>query len=150
MGRVKRTAKALLVAERAMRFAASIDVEMFVDWQDEQQRLTFMIRRNDAPKGAGARAILRLVELADADDIEISLDVLGSIPRLVRYYWRFGFRICAGDHASETAGLAEMVEEQRVETQKARGAEVDFGVVTMWRDRWAGPLQDVDASGTTA
>jgi hypothetical protein len=127
--------------EAAQDHARSLGVEMVVEWQDEQKRLTFLVHRNAAPKGSGAAAIRRLVELADEADLEVCLDVLDSSTRLVRYYWQFGFRICDGDPASETAGLAEMEAEQARIRRRARpDAEIDYGVEFMWRDRWAGPM----------
>jgi hypothetical protein len=136
------------VADEACAYAASIGVELHVDCDEVRNRVCFMINRNDAPKGSGAKALRRLVDIADAADVEVSLDVKESEPRLVRYYWRFGFRLSAGDARSETTELSKLKQErERFLATNPRMEPVDFGVVTMWRDRWAKPLIVDDVQG---
>lgn len=143
--RAPRAARGVIAA--AETHASSLGVEMVVEWQDERRRLTFLVHRRDAPPGNGARAVRRLVDLADEAGVEVCLDVLNSSMRLVRYYWQFGFRICDGDPASERSGLAEMEAEQARMRRRAKpGAAPDFGVEFMWRARYAGPLERADAA----
>jgi hypothetical protein len=142
--------EATTVIDAVQSHALSLGVEMVLEWEGEKERLTFFIDRHDAPKGSGAAVLRRLVELADRADLGISIDVVQSNVRLVRYYWDFGFRVDAGDHASETAAIVDMVEQQTrtAERDRLRGIEIDFGVTTMWRERWAGPLT-APANGAT-
>lgn len=132
------------VARKAMIHAASIGVSLTVEWEEEAERLTFHIDRGSAPKGSGGTAIERLVSLADAADVDVTLDVVGSEPALVRHYWRYGFRLVSNDPAAETAEL-RLLEAERAAFLTGPDAEpVDFGVTFMWRDRGAGPLLHQD------
>jgi hypothetical protein len=133
--------RARRVVLEATAHAASLGVDLHVDYDVERRRLSFSIYRNDAPVGSGAQAIRRLVDLADEADVEVTLDVMGSEPKLVEYYWRFGFRMCGGDLRSETDDLA-LLRRERETTMARRGSYGDpiHSVVTMWRERHAGPL----------
>jgi hypothetical protein len=125
------------VIEFAVDNAKSLGVTLDVDRVDD--RLIFAIDRGEAPRGSGAAAIAELVRLADGADIEVLLDVKASEVALVGYYWRFGFRIHDGTPKGEAGDLAKLT--RQIERHCARGRDrEDFGVTTMWRDRWAGPL----------
>lgn len=147
---MKTPPKAQAVIDATTAHAASLGVEMIVEWETDKDRLTFFIHRRDAPKGSGAAILRQLVELADQADLEVSIDVVQSHVRLVRYYWDFGFRVDAGDHASETAAIVDMLEQQArmAERDHLRGIEIDHGVTTMWRDQWAGALTPPPAETT--
>lgn len=125
----------------AVGHAKSLGVTLDVDRIDD--RLIFAIDRGNAPKGSGATAISELIRLADEADIDVLLDVKASEVALVGYYWRFGFRIHDGTPRGETRDLDKLT--RQIERHCARECDrEDFGVTTMWRDRWAGPL---DTSG---
>lgn len=130
------------IAGASMAFAGNIGVDLVVEWQDDQRRLTFMVERRGGDPGSGARAISHLLELADAAGIEVAIDVLRSIPALIRYYWRFGFRAYSeGAHDDELREL-ERYQVIRAEFLSRPGAtEDDLGVTFMWRDAPRGPTR---------
>lgn len=125
------------IVRLAVAHATSLGVAL--DVESDGDRLMFAVDRRDAPKGRGAQAIAELVRLADEADVELALDVAFSEPALVRYYWRFGFRMHDGTPEGENADLQALCEEIAAHLAAGRPRD-DFGVTTMWRNRWTGPL----------
>lgn len=129
-------------ADDAIRMAESkadeLGVEFHADY--DEGRIIFSINRHAAAPGSGATVIETLLRNADAFDVPVVLDVKGSIPRLVEYYWRFGFRLIDGDAAAERAELDELARERQKYAERNGGDTDNYGVTTMWRDRYAGPL----------
>lgn len=126
--------QALRIAKRSKRHAAAIGVDLEVEWQYEEKRLTFIVDRQDGAPGSGAIAIQHLLDEADGHGIPVVIDVIQSIPALIRYYWRFGFR-CFSDH-DDAAELAELqkIERERAEYLARPGADPhDYDVTFMWR-----------------
>jgi len=132
------------VASAAMTHAASIGVALVVEWDDDRARLTFHVDRGDAPKGSGGIAIRRLIDLADAADVDITLDVVNSEPALVRHYWNFGFRLVSDDPVPEIDELRILEAERSAFLAEPGNEPVDLGVTFMWRGRGGGPLPRPD------
>lgn len=117
----------------ARAHASSLGVDLDVEYQEEQERLTFAVKRGDGAPGSGEAAIRHLLRLADAEGIPVAIDVADSIPALIRYYWRFGFRAFSDDDAVERAEL-EAYAARRDELLREAGGRREFGVTFMWRD----------------
>lgn len=118
--------------------ADELGVEFHADY--EAGRIMFSINRGSAAPGSGAIVIDALLRSADACDVPVVLDVKESIPRLVEYYWRFGFRLIDGDAVSERAELDDLRRRRQRSIDRNPGNSEEYGVTTMWRDRYAGPL----------
>lgn len=137
----ERQRKAEAVMEATIAFAGTLGVEFVATW--EMGRISFLIRRNDASPGAGAQVIRHLLALADANDIPVALDVLDSVPRLIEYYWQFGFRAFDDkeDHLVERECLEQFRKDRSAFLALPGRVPSDYGVTFMWRDRHAGPLK---------
>ena len=132
------------IVEESERHATSLGALLEIDWQPDHDggRIAFALHRMHGPRGSGAQALRHMLGLADAADVPVVLDVMHSAPRLVRYYWDFGFRLVSNDSEAELAEF-ELLEEELAQTKKRDGPEADLGVTFMWRDRGAGALQRV-------
>lgn len=128
------------VIRDAQDFASRLRVTLIVEWQDEGERLTFFVARGKASRGSGAQAIAYLLMLADEANLPVVIDVLESEPALIRYYWRFGFRLGDGSGVAEIVALADLLAARTRFLQKAGHTAADFGVTFMGRDRHAGGL----------
>lgn len=137
-------ARAAAVVAEATAHAKALGVVL--DMDADEGRIVFAIDRGDAPKGSGAAAVSHMLALADAADVAVVLDVAASEPALVRYWWRFGFRLVDGDAAAEQADLALLTEERDRFLADPRNAGEVHPVTTMYRDRYAGPLLTGEAA----
>lgn len=128
------------IARSAAAEADAIGVELIVEWQQDQQRLTFAVTRLSGPPGTGADAIRHLLHLADGAGVEVAIDVLESSPDLLRYYRRFGFRAFSEAidptvvETEEEAGIEELTTMRNAFLAIAGNTAADFGVTFMWRD----------------
>lgn len=106
----------------------------------ESGRMTFCVRRKeDSKPGDGALIIGEFLDMADAADIEVVIDVEAGEPRLLRYYRDFGFTLVEGEWEREEAEIRAIEAERTAWVSKGRDLR-DMGVVTMGRNRWAGAL----------
>lgn len=130
---------ATLVIDAATAHALGMGVALVVEWQDEQERLTFVVERRSGAPGSGAATIAELLRLADEAGLEVAIDVLESIPELVHYYRRFGFRAFSEatdpilTEAEEEAGVADLRVRRNRFLTTAGNAPSDLGVTFMWR-----------------
>lgn len=106
--------------------------------------LTFGIsRHHDSRPGRGALAIGEFLEMADSAGIEVVIDVQRTDERLFSYYHDFGFRLVDGDVMRERGEIDAIIAENTA--WKASGGSIrDLGVITMHRERWAGPMATED------
>lgn len=120
---------------RSMMMGAHLHAE-----ETEDGRMTFSVERKaDGDPGEGARAIGEFFEMTDAVGIDVFIDVRAGEPRLLRYYRDFGFRLVDGDHDTEEAEVRAIEVERAAWMAKGHDIE-DMGVVTLYRNQWAGPL----------
>lgn len=154
---IDRTSKRVLgrAIQHAMEARSSIlSATLSVD-SLEDGRMTFCVRRDEGSRpGDGAPIVGEFLEMADAADIEVFIDIRAGEPRLIRYYRDFGFRLVDGDLEREEAELRAVESERNAWTRRGRDLH-DLGVVTMFRDRWATALLSEDEAsavdtGTTA
>ena len=137
-----RDSSAADVIAKASAFASDQGVDLDAEW--DGVRIMFMIHRRSASPGSGATVLANLLALADDSRLPVMLDVLESEPALVRYYWRFGFRILDGTAKGERDDLLKLEAERRAFLARPENEGHAFGVTTMWRDRHAGALPDID------
>lgn len=106
--------------------------------------LTFSVSRNqDSRPGRGAIAIGEFLEMADAAGIEVVIDVQRTDERLFSYYHDFGFRLVDGDVMRERGEIKAIIAENAAWKTSGRNIR-DLGVITMHRERWAGPMATED------
>jgi hypothetical protein len=84
--------RAAIVIKETLAYANSLGVEMHLDYDPERKRIMMSIYRRNAPPGSGAKAMQYMLNIADEQYVPIVLDVDKSTPRLIQYYWQFGFR----------------------------------------------------------
>lgn len=114
-------------------FASNIGVDLIVEWQDEQGRLAFVIERQTGSLGAGAKAIAFLLRQADLARLPVVIDVIQSQPRLIQYYWQFGFACQSSTDQNLEQQALDDIKHQR-DAYIKRGSDIaDFGVTFMWR-----------------
>ena len=112
-------------------YAETLGVSLIAEYLDEQGYLTFVVSRTGGAPGNGAVAIRYLARRARESNLDVSIDVAFSEPRLIRYYWQFGFRLLDGSCMGEEEAELEKIEQERALYLERNGSLKDYGVTTM-------------------
>jgi hypothetical protein len=128
------------VRSEAMAYAETLGVQLELDLH-ERGELMLGIWRNEAPKGSGAKVMLKVNELADQHGVTIMLDVIRGEPKLVPYYWQFGYRgwTSGENDAKEKAEFAKYQDKWNA-FAATEPDEDEYCVICMVREPNASPV----------